>query len=112
MAAYANTVTSTMRRAVKFDQVTGFGIYIGKCDITNYNQTLAEITAITGKFRNLMQVICTTISDNGYSIRWDAVGKAFKAYYNAPPIVAVTGTIKDDNNVDAGVIEFVAYGLV
>ncbi len=103
MAAYANTVTSTMLRAAKVDSVTGFGMYVGKCDVTNYNSTLVAITAITGKFRTLMQVICTTISDNGYIVRWDASGTAFKAYLNSTAafIGGATGTvgnIKDDNN--------------
>ncbi len=45
MAVYANTVTALMKRAVKVDQITGIGMYVGKCDVTNYNTTLAEITA-------------------------------------------------------------------
>lgn len=166
MSAYAATVTALMKRAVKVDQVTGIGMYVGKCDVTNYNTTLAEITAITGKFRNLMQVICTTISDNGYMIRWDAVANAFKAYYPTPaaathvhafivgagtigtnmeigvdlntdsgkiegaagitaertllantPIdaggaVTATAALEVATDVDVGVVEFVAYGLI
>ena len=119
MAVYASTVTSTMKRAVKFDQVTGFGVYIGKCDITNYNTTVAEITAITGKFRNLMQVICAGISDNGYSVRWDETDNGFKAYYpttasdqtpTADIVAGASGEVATD--VDIGVVEFAAYGLV
>ena len=119
MAAYAATVTALMKRAVKVDQVTGIGMYVGKCDVTNYNTTVAEITAITGKFRNLLQVICTTVSDNGYLLRWDAVDKGFKAYYPTifsdqtptADIVAAAGT-EVVNDVDVGVVEFVAYGLI
>ncbi len=116
MVAYAATVTSTMRHASKIDAVTGFGMYVGKCDVTNYNQTLAEITGITGKFRTLMQVIATTISDNGYLMRWDAVGNAFKVYYPTAtytPILTGTapagtvGVISDTN--DAATIGHALY---
>jgi len=159
MAVYANTVTALMKRAVKVDQVTGIGMFMGRCDVTNYNRTFAEITAITGKFGTLMEVICSTISDNGYLIRWDKVGKAFKAYYPADNhthnltyiggitaseavaidggdtlgknaatdrtivgadsatkggVVAVAATVALEvtNDVDVGVVEFVAYGLI
>ncbi len=103
MAAYATTVASTMKRAAKVDQVTGFGMYVGTCDITNYNQTLAAITGISGKFRTLMQVICTTVSDNGYNVRWDAGGIAFKAYLNSTTAfignaTSSAGSIFDDDN--------------
>ena len=152
MADYASTITATMKRAVKIDQVIGFGMYVGKADITNYNQTLIEITAISKKFKSLMQVICTTISDNGYLLRWDATDKAFKAFYptavasaHTHAIAVTAGTAGDAvtndsgvlnstggedlvtesagavtaaaavevaNDVDVGVVEFVAYGLV
>lgn len=119
MAAYASTVTSTMKRAVKVDQVTGIGMFIGKCDITNYNTTLAAITDITGKFRTLMQVVCTAISDNGYLVRWDAAGTAFKAYYptntsDQTPTADITAAAAAEvaADVDIGVVEFVATGLV
>lgn len=165
MVAYASTITSTMKRAVKIDHVIGFGMYVGKADITNYNQTLAEITAISKKFRNLMEVICSAISDNGYLLRWDATGKAFKAYYpintiaahthdllyiggitatepvaidggdtlgknaatnrtiagvdvatkggvNTAGAVTAAAAVEVANDVDVGVVEFVAYGLV
>ena len=119
MAAYANTITATMLRAVKIDQVVGIGMYMGRCDVTNYNTTLAEITDITGKFGTLIEVICSAISDNGYLMRWDKVGKAFKAYYptdisdqtpTADIVAAAASEVASD--VDVGVVEFVAYGLV
>ncbi len=119
MAAYAATVTSLMKRAVKVDQVTGIGMFVGKCDVTNYNTTVAEITAITGKFRNLMQVICTTISDNGYACRFDATDLGFKAYYptnisdQTPTAdIVAAAALEVATDVDVGVVEFVAYGLV
>ena len=108
-----------MKRAVKVDQVTGIGRYVGKCDVTNYNTTLAEITAITGKFRNLLQVVCTTVSDNGFAARWDATGKAFKAYTptnfsdQTPTADIVAGAaLEAAIDDDVGVVEFVAFGLI
>ncbi len=166
MAAYAATVTALMKRAVKIDQITGIGMYVGKCDVTNYNTTVAEITAITGKFRNLLQVVCSAISDNGYLLRWDETDKGFKAYYptavaaahahdfvvgsgtigtnmeigvdvdtdsgkieggtgitaertlgaNTPVAtagaVSATAALEVASDVDVGVVEFVAYGLI
>ena len=102
MAAYAATVTSDLKRAVKIDQVTGIGMFVGKCDITNYNSTRVEITGITGKLRSLIEVLCTAISDNGYLIRWDKTDKAFKAYY---PTAADTpaGTITNGAITDGAV---------
>ena len=119
MAAYAATVTALMKRAVKVDQVTGIGMYVGKCDVTNYNTTVTEITGITGKFRNLLQVICSSISDNGYLLRWDATDKGFKAYYptdvsDQTPTADIVAAAASEvaNDVDVGIVEFVAYGLI
>ena len=152
MAAYAATVTSTMKRAVKVDQITGFGMFMGRCDVTNYNQTLAEITDISKKFGTLMEVVVSAISDNGYLMRWCKVGKAFKAYYptavaaahthavavtagtagdavtndsgvlnstggedlvtESAGAVTATAALQVASDVDVGVVEFVAYGLI
>ena len=165
MAAYAETVTALMKRAVKVDQVIGIGMFMGRCDVTNYNSTLVEITDITGKFGTLMEVICSSISDNGYLMRWDKIGKAFKAHYPtaaavahthdlkyiggititepvaieggdklgknaavdrtiagadvatkggvvAAAAVSATAALEVANDVDVGVVEFVAYGLI
>lgn len=84
MAAYAATVSSLMQRAVKVDQVVGVGVYAGNCNLSNYNSTLAEITAITKKFQSVVAVVAEGVSDTGYLIKWDATSKAFKAYYPAP----------------------------
>jgi hypothetical protein len=112
MAAYAATVTSSFISPVKVDPVVGIRMFTGKCDITNYNQTLAEITGITGKFQSLFQVIVTGISDNGYLVRWDASGNAFKAYYptntaaaHTHSIAVTAGTTGDAVTNNAGVLE-------
>lgn len=80
MAAYAASVTSPLRKAIKLGEDTV--MYRGTVDVTNYNTTLAEITAITGKFRDgNPTVIMDGISSNGFLVRWDTSSKAVKAYY-------------------------------
>ncbi len=81
MTAYTATVTSPLRHALKIDNVTGVGLYYGTCAVSNYNQTLAEITSITGKFKTAPHVVTEGVSSNGYLVRWDTTGKSFKAYY-------------------------------
>ena len=106
MAAYAATVTSLMKRAVKVDQITGIGMFAGRCDITNYNSTLAAITAIRDKFKSgtVISVVGGT-AEGADLVEWVDASNAFKAY------VASTGTeVADD--VDVGEFDFVAYGLV
>lgn len=87
MAAYAATVTldtpvphwSGQQRVIS-----------GICDVTNYNTTQAEITAITGKFLGgAPTVVAEGLSDNGYIVRWNPTSKAFEAFY---PIAAYTPT--------------------
>lgn len=81
MAAYAATVTSLMTKAVKLDNVVGIYLYSGTVDITNYNQTLAEITAISGKFSSIISVLTEPVTESGYLLRWNSSSKAFEAYY-------------------------------
>lgn len=108
MADYAATVTSKMRRAVKVDQVTGIGMFTGRCDLTNYNTTLAEITAISKKFKDVLTVIAGT-AEGGNWIEWDHTSNSFKAYVSNNT-TGVTEEVATD--VDVGEFDFVAYGLV
>ncbi len=79
MAAYAATVASDLRKGLKVDHNVGVGMYYGTVDITNYNTTLVALTDITGKFKQIHSVITDT-TDNGYQLKWDDTGNAFKAY--------------------------------
>ena len=79
MAAYASTVTSTMKRAVKIDQVLGIGLFVGEVNITNYNPTLAEITGISKKFKSVLAVVCAC-SDLGYLFEWVDASKSLKVF--------------------------------
>lgn len=98
MSAYASSVTSTMIKAVKVDSVKGIGLFVGQCDITNYNSTLVEITAITGKFRTMLTVVAG-VSDNGYLVQWDSSDEAFKAYY---PVTAHAHDFKVESSGTIG----------
>jgi hypothetical protein len=88
MADYACTVTFDLPNAKKVFK--GLGISCGKADITNYNQTGAEITDLTGEFKTLLRIICDGISDNGYIVRWNTTDKCFHAFYP---------TIEHDHNL-------------
>ena len=79
MASYASTVTLDSNRAERFSN--NFGMVVGKCDITNYNTTGAEITAITKYFIKSPRVMTDGFSDNGYMVRWNTTDKCFHAYY-------------------------------
>lgn len=110
MAAYAATVTSLMKRAVKVDAVTGIGMFAGKCDITNYNAVGAAITAIRDKFQTsgVISVIGGT-AEGGDWVEWEDGTNSFKAYVSNAT-TGVTEEVADD--VDVGEFDFVAYGLV
>ncbi len=106
MAAYAATVTSLMKRAVKIDMVQGIGMFAGKCDITNYNAVGVEIADIAKKFKSsgIISVIGGT-AEGADIVEWEDGTNSFKAY------VASTSTeVADD--VDVGEFEFIAIGFV
>lgn len=95
MAVYAATVTLDSPTPGRLGN-TPFGVIGGTCDLTNYNQTLAEITAITGMFLpgGKIRVIADTLTSNGYAVKWDTTGKAFKAYRtNTPLLTSASGTV-------------------
>ena len=108
MAAYAASVTSLMRRAVKVDAVNGIGVYAGRVDLTNYNTTLAEITDITRKFRDIIAVIGGT-AEGGNWVEWVPASKSFKAYVSN----ATSGVTEEvATDVDVGEFDFIAIGTV
>lgn len=83
MAAYAATVSRDSLKVHKLGS-GGLAILSGTIDVTNYNQTAAEITGITGYFRNAPTVLLGGFSDNGYAVAWDATDKAVKAFNPLP----------------------------
>ena len=90
MAAYAATVTTT-ERTNRLGR--GVGLLRGKVDVTNYNQTGAEITGITNQFHGGdPTVILDSLSDNGYLVRWNHTDKAVHAFYPTAEVSAVNVT--------------------
>jgi hypothetical protein len=64
----------------------------GKANITNYNQTLVEVSNITRNFKTVQNVVCEGVSTNGYIVRWDRTSKSFKCFYpRAAQAVAGSG---------------------
>lgn len=105
MAAYAASVSATMKNAEQIGNGP-FGIFVGKVNVTNYNQTNAAITALSKKFRTVLHVIAG-VTDTGYVLFW--TGTSFKAYTfedtsNVPVEVA--------SDIDVGEASFVAFGLI
>ena len=85
--AYTATVTTVMKEAERISR--SFGFIAGKCNVTSYNTTLAEITDITKYFvpssvsgftKGIVAVIPTGVSDNGHIFQWDYTTGAFKCY--------------------------------
>lgn len=80
MAAYAATVTLDFPHSQRIGN-SAIGVMSGSCDLTNYNTTQSELTAITRKFRSggILRVI-GEVSSNGYVIKWNGTSLAFEAY--------------------------------
>lgn len=117
MAAYASTVTLAMKNAQRI-KGTSWGMLVGTIDITNYNATTTEETGITKFFKGYTVggsthkcfVICSSTTDNGYTLDWIPTTGKFKAYQEAgtstgPRTEAAT-------NTDVGAAEFMAFGLI
>lgn len=92
MADYAETTTVDTPDAERATR--NLAILTGQTDLTNYNQTGAEITDLTKHFKSVLRVICDGLSANGYIIRWDTTDKCFHAFY--PTHLVVT----DDDTPD------------
>lgn len=106
MAAYAATITVDTPRANRIGN-TNIGIISGTCNITNYNQTLAAITAITGKFSGGLRVVAEGASANGYVVTWNVAGSAFKAWKEGD---AAGALVQVANDVNVGTFNFIAMG--
>lgn len=95
MTAYTCTLALDQINAGRQRPASGnFGFISGLATLSNYNQTLAEITGITGKFLNgAPRVFPNGVSSLGYVIKWDSTGKAFKAFKpgTITPAIATPG---------------------
>lgn len=92
MAAYAATVTLDTPKPGRLGN-SPMGVLSGTCNLTNYNDTLAEITAITKAFLpgGKLTVVPNGISSNGFIPAWNAAGKAFRAYAAGSGTVTPSG---------------------
>lgn len=108
MTAYTATVTSKMKRAAKIDAITGFGMFVGRVNLTNYNTTLAELSEITGKFRDVLVVIAGT-AEGGDWLEWIDASGSFKAHVS-DSVTGITEEVTTD--VDVGEFDFIAIGII
>jgi len=97
MADYAATVTTPLKKCERISR--SMGILAGKYNLTNYNTTLIQQTAITKYFATggvagftggIIAVVPSGVSDNGHSMVWDYATGAFKAY--KPTNIVVSGS--------------------
>lgn len=108
MAAYASTVTLDHPTALRLAS-NNFKLLSGQCNITNYNQTGAEITGITKFFGgDAPRVISDGFSTNGYMIRWNRTDKCFHAYYPTKAITPTGTNAQVTGTISAGVIAVTA----
>lgn len=106
MAAYAVTITPATPVVRKLLGYFGINVLYGKATISNYNSTVAEVTGITGKFRNGAPVVVNSGVSTGavkQLVLWDPATKAFKSY------VPTTGA-ETANDVNVGDVQFIAIG--
>jgi hypothetical protein len=104
MADYAATVTLDLPRPERISK--NYGFILGKCAITNYNQTGLEITDITRYFNDEtvpIRVICDGVSSTGHMIRWDETDKCFHAFFPVKSMTATLNLTDDDNASTNGV---------
>ena len=111
MAAYAATVHLDVPKAKRIPG-TGFGFITGTVDVTNYNSTLAEITAITKRFKSNITVILSSLSDIGYWGTWVDGDKAVKCFLGDYNNGSDGPAIQLGNDIAAGAFHFVAFGVL
>lgn len=101
--AYTASVTSPMKHAERISR--SLGVFVGKVNVTAYNATLVETTAITKYFVDIGHtgaqpvkyakgvISCTPCgaSDNGHMFEWNSTDGAFKAY--KPTTILMDSTI-------------------
>lgn len=104
MAAYAASATVS-DVAAQVLAGTPLRVLRGRLDITNYNQTLAEIAAITKYFRTTPTVILGGVFEGGNHVgQWVPASKSVKVW------VTTTGA-EVANDVNVGEVDFIAVGV-
>lgn len=108
MATYASTVTVDHPRAERISR--NLGMIIGKCDITTYSTTGAEITAITKYFKTIKRVTSDGVTDNAYAVRWNTTDKCFHCF--TAPATSAAAALTELSSGDAGELNFIAIGII
>lgn len=104
MAAYASSV-AVSDVAAQVLAATPLRVLRGTLTVSNYNQTLAEITGITKYFRTAPTVLLGGVFSGGNHVgQWNAASKSVKAW------VTTTGA-EVANDVNIGSVQFVAIGV-
>ncbi|TXH53946.1 MAG: hypothetical protein E6Q97_11900 [Desulfurellales bacterium] len=104
MAAYASSVTLDDAGPLRFAN-SQMKMIRGVLTISNYNQTLAEITGITKYFKGTPTVLLGGAFSGGNHVGfWVAASKSVKAY------VTSTGS-QVASDVNMGTVPFVAIGI-
>lgn len=90
----ADTIVLTFDtpKAVRVGGAGAFGIVSGLANLSVYDTAKTALAALTGLFvpsTGLLRVVTDGTSSGGYSLRWDATSKAFRAYRSA----AATGSL-------------------
>ncbi len=112
MAVYASSVTLSQPYRERIGR--RMGMVMGTVNITNYNQTLAEITNITKHFIDGVidvVVIAGNVTDSGYQLAWNTTSKAFKAYFSDLSASTDGPLVEVGSDVDVGETQFVAFGI-
>lgn len=104
MAAYASSVALLDNGPIRSAN-TRLKTIRGTLTISNYNQTLAEITGITKYFTGTPTVILGGVFSGGNHVgQWVAASKSVKAW------VTTTGA-EVASDVNMGTVPFLAYGV-
>lgn len=111
MAAYAATVTLAQPTVKKIGG--GMGLLRGTINITNYNPTLAALTAITSRFKGTPTVILGGTTTGGYGAAWIPASSSVKLFEDneAAAYTADQPFGEPAADVVGGSVEFVAFGV-
>jgi hypothetical protein len=105
MTTYDATVTLSIKSPKRLLGYPGMKVVYGSVDITNYHQTHAEITDITGLFKtSAYKVIPSATEKNANIATWNYTDKCVVM------TVASTGA-ELATDQDGGVVDFVAVGI-
>ena len=103
MAAYAATVTLLSGQHIRKGNGPGPAIAFGTIHITNYHQTLVEITAISALVKTGGYVVMGGTSATGYTLRWNTTSKSFECW---------NGSTQCSSDVAVGVAPFTVFANI